>query len=109
MQTAGVGRELTLNKLAKSLSDGESTMNTAKKTTGFALAAAAAALLATAPMGAVQADGHEGKCMGVNGCKGQSDCATSAGACKGQNTCKGHGFLKMSKADCDAKGGTFEK
>jgi len=42
---------------------------------------------------------------GLNSCKGTSDCKTAENACKGQNVCKGHGFLAMTKADCDAKGG----
>jgi hypothetical protein len=45
-------------------------------------------------------------CAGLNSCKGSSDCKTAENACKGQNVCKGHGFLAMTKADCDAKGGT---
>ena len=52
-------------------------MTTAKKTTGFALAAAAATLLATAPMGAVHAGADKGKCVGANSCKGTSDCTTA--------------------------------
>jgi hypothetical protein len=51
-------------------------MITARKTTGAALAIAAAAMLATAPMG-VQASSHNGKCMGANSCKGQSSCKTA--------------------------------
>ena len=44
-------------------------------------------------------------CGGVNSCKGSSDCKTAHNACKGQNSCKGHGFLALTKAECDAKGG----
>ena len=40
----------------------------------------------------------EVKCSGINSCKGTS-------ACAGQNSCKGQGWIKASKADCDAKGG----
>lgn len=44
-------------------------------------------------------------CGGVNSCKGSSDCKTAHNACKGQNSCKGQGFLALTKAECDAKGG----
>ena len=78
-------------------------MNTAKKTTGTAIAVAAAALLASAPM-ATHAGSTVGKCMGVNACKGQSACKTASSSCKGLNSCKGHGFLEMTKEQCDAEG-----
>ena len=46
----------------------------AKKITGLALAATAAAMFATAPMTA-SAGGHaKGQCAGVNACKGHSSC-----------------------------------
>jgi hypothetical protein len=67
-----------------------STMNTAKKTTGAAIAVAAAALLASAPI-ATHA-GEMGKCMGANSCKGHSSCKTATSSCKGLNACKGQGF-----------------
>ena len=82
-------------------------MKTASKNAGFAMAAAAAAMLATAPM-AANAGSDEIHCVGVNSCKGTSDCKTATSACKGQNSCKGHGFLSITKAECDAKGGTVE-
>jgi hypothetical protein len=46
--------------------------------------------------------------MGANSCKGLSSCKTATSSCKGLNSCKGHGFLEMSKAECDGVGGTFE-
>jgi hypothetical protein len=80
------------------------------KKSGTALAAAAATLfvagIAVAP---VQAAEEEGKCIGVNACKGTSACKSATNACKGQNACKGHGWIKATKADCDAQKGTFEK
>jgi len=83
-------------------------MNTAKKLSGVALAAAAAAVFATAPITA-SAGGHKaGKCIGGNSCKGTSACATATTSCAGQNSCKGHGWVKMTKSDCDAAGGKFE-
>ncbi len=79
------------------------------KVRGLALATAAAAMFATAPM-VGHAAKHEGdvKCTGVNKCKGSSDCKTANSQCKGQNSCKGSGFVKMSKHACDAIGGKAE-
>jgi len=82
-------------------------MRTMEKAKGMALAAAAAAMLAGAPMGAM-ADEAPGKCMGANSCKGKGACATATNACAGQNSCKGKGFLKMTKTECDKVGGSFE-
>jgi len=85
-------------------------MTTAKKLSGIALATAAAGLFAAASMTPAVAAKHEGMvhCLGVNACKGKSDCATASSACKGQNACKGKGFLAMSAKDCTAKGGKVE-
>ena len=82
-------------------------MSTLRKTTGFGLAVAAAAMLATAPM-AVQSGSTVGQCMGVNSCRGHSDCKTAKSSCRGLNSCAGKGFLEMSKAECDVAGGDFE-
>ena len=81
-------------------------MNPAKKVSGVALAAAAATMFTVAPMNASAM--KAGKCVGVNSCAGQSACATATTSCAGQNSCKGHGWVKMTKAECDAAGGTFE-
>jgi hypothetical protein len=82
-------------------------MISVKKTTGVAIAMAAAALLATAPMTA-QAGSMNGKCMGANSCKGHSSCKTATSSCKGLNSCKGQGFLEMSQAECTTAGGDFQ-
>ncbi len=82
-------------------------MISVKKTTGVALAVAAAAMLATAPM-AANAGTLNGKCMGVNSCKGHSACKTATSSCKGLNSCKGKGFLEMTRAECDTADGNFE-
>ena len=92
-------------------------MRSAQKLTGVALASAAATLLlagcggtastetkmekAAAPAAKVASI----KCSGINSCKGTSACATATSACSGQNSCKGQGWIKATKADCDAKGG----
>ncbi len=84
-------------------------MITAKKISGVALAAAAAAMFTVAPMNASAGAHKAGKCMGINGCKGQSACATATSSCAGQNSCKGQGWVKATKAECDEKGGKFEE
>ena len=48
---------------------------------------------------------HEGgelvQCEGVNGCKGQSECATDHSACHGHNDCAGKGWIKMTAEECE--------
>ena len=76
----------------------------------FIIASAAAAMFIAGGAAAGAHEGHEHdadtdakiKCEGVNACKGQSACATADSACAGHNGCAGKGFLKLSKADCDA-------
>jgi len=93
-------------------------MRTASKLSGVALASAAATLLlagcggkSSESAGADKKAAPEAakvaeiKCSGINSCKGTSACATATSACSGQNSCKGQGWIKASKADCDAKGG----
>ena len=78
-------------------------MKASTKASGAAIATAAAMLFGTltaAPVAA--ADEAKVKCEGVNSCKGKSACATAQNSCQGQNSCKGHGYVLMSKADCDA-------
>ena len=82
-------------------------MITAKKTTGVAIAAAAAAMFAIAPM-SVSAGEVAGKCFNVNSCKGTSACATATTSCAGQNSCAGQGWIKHTKTDCEGAGGKFE-
>jgi hypothetical protein len=48
------------------------------------------------------------KCLGIHDCKGQSACNVEGGhACAGLNDCKGKGWIKVSQAECDEKGGTI--
>ena len=56
----------------------------------------------------VFADEAKVHCMGSNACKGQSACKTASSSCKGQNACKGQGFIDMTKAECEAAGGTVQ-
>ena len=85
-------------------------MLTRRNLTGAALAAAAAALFATAPLHTAQAGEDAAvKCYGVNKCAGHNDCKTANNACKGHASCKGQGFVKMSKAACENVGGSVDK
>ncbi len=81
---------------------------TMKRAQALMLATAAASLFASGMTLAADMPTSEAKvhCGGVNSCKGTSDCKTATNACKGQNSCKGHGFKAMTKAECDAAGGT---
>ncbi|NOT65729.1 MAG: hypothetical protein HOP06_06860 [Methylotenera sp.] len=78
--------------------------------TGAMIALGAAALiqsgLAFSAEKTMEAKVH---CVGINACKGTSDCKTADNACKGQNVCKGIGFTSTTAKDCAAKGGTLEK
>lgn len=80
---------------------------------GAAIATAAAALFSmgtTLSANAQAADAGNVKCVGVNSCKGTSDCKTAKSECKGQNGCKGMGWVgKKSAAECTSAGGTVQK
>ncbi len=77
-------------------------MKQGNKISGAAIATAAALLLGSMSTTVSAAEEAKVKCEGVNACKGKSACATATNSCAGQNSCKGHGYLMMSKADCDA-------
>lgn len=83
---------------------------------GATLASAAAALAASTVAFAAAPAGSTGMsvgagdtvhCYGVNSCKGQADCATTAHDCKGMNSCKGQGFKDMKAKECLAAGGVI--
>jgi hypothetical protein len=78
---------------------------------GATIAAAAAALLVSGVtlIGPATAAGEKGHCMGVNACKGHSDCKTAKNDCKGMNACKGQGYVEMTEDECSQKGGKFTK
>lgn len=87
-------------------------MNSLTKTTGVALALAAASLagcnsMSGDKMGAqkMAAKAENVHCFGVNKCKGHNDCKTASNACKSMASCKGQGFLSMSAKACDDVGG----
>ena len=78
------------------------------KTSGVAIAAAAAALLlGGATLSQAQTPMPEKvKCFGLNSCKGQGSCKTAMNECKGKNSCQGKGFMQLTATDCMAKGGS---
>ena len=83
---------------------------TIRKVSGAALAVAAAGLFLSGTAATVSAaDTAMVHCVGVNACKGQSDCKTANNACKGHNECKGQGFVAMTAEECTAQGGMIEK
>jgi hypothetical protein len=46
-------------------------------------------------------------CLGVNACKGKSECGVEGKhGCAGHNACKGQGWITLTKKACDAKKGT---
>ena len=86
-------------------------MSLITKSTGTALAIAAASLVgcagyATDKSASASNDVH---CYGVNKCKGHNDCKTATNACKGHAACKGQGFVMMSAKACDDVGGSVGK
>lgn len=83
-------------------------MNTARKVSGVALAAAAATMFAVAPISGAIAAEKKGKCFNVNSCKGTSACATASTSCAGQNECAGKGWVKKTKTACENEGGEFK-
>ena len=83
-------------------------MDVVKTNSSLALAAAAAAMFALAPISASAGDANV-KCVGANGCQGQSACKTATSECKGLNSCKGKGFVMVTdEAACNEAGGTVE-
>jgi hypothetical protein len=77
-------------------------MAKSSKISGAAIATAAALLFGSVAVTTASAEEAKVKCEGVNACKGKSACATAHNSCQGQNACKGHGYLMLSKAECDA-------
>ena len=77
---------------------------------GAKIAMTAAALLVTGTLATsvMAAGGTQGKCFGVNGCKGQGACKTTQNGCKGHNACKGKGWVAMTDTECAEASGTFE-
>ncbi|MGE4233092.1 MAG: hypothetical protein AB7F43_07165 [Bacteriovoracia bacterium] len=84
-----------------------------KKTTQVLLGAAVAGMIGAGAMTVFStpafAKGGKVHCYGLNSCGGKGACATPGqNECKGKNSCKGKGYLELSKAQCQKKGGTTE-
>lgn len=76
---------------------------------GAKIAMTVAALLVTGTFAATaMAAGTQGKCFGVNGCKGQGACKTAQNGCKGHNACKGKGWVAMTDTECAEASGEFK-
>lgn len=72
----------------------------------LAVAAVSIALAGAAPAAKAETTTAKVHCLGVNSCKGKSDCHSPKNACKGMNSCKGKGWLYMESAQaCEAAGG----
>lgn len=83
-------------------------MGVMKKTTGLALAVAAASLIGCANTAETKTASAEElvHCYGVNKCGGHNDCKSANNACKGQASCKGQGFVAITEKACGDVGGT---
>jgi len=86
-------------------------MSIIKKTSGIALAIAAASLIGCAAQSATKTASAENliHCSGVNKCKGHNDCKTAKNSCKGMASCKGQGFVAVTAEACKNVGGTFTR
>jgi hypothetical protein len=75
---------------------------------GSVIAAAAVALALSGVVLTTPAFASAAKveCLGINSCKGTSECKTATNECKGHNECKGKGMTKATEKACKAKGGT---
>jgi hypothetical protein len=91
-------------------------MNT-RTTASLVLVSAVAALFSVAcadnESTATGSNSSAVKCVGINSCKGTSECQSVDGknSCQGSNECKGEGWVSVpSEAECKNKGGqTFEE
>ncbi len=85
-------------------------MNVIKKTSGLALAIAAAALVGCAGMKDTKpaTSAELVHCHGVNKCGGHNDCKSANNACAGKASCKGTGYVKITAKACDDVGGTVK-
>ncbi len=50
----------------------------------------------------------KGHCLGVNSCKGLSNCSGQLNSCKGLNACKGQGWFRLGREECEDQGGEFQ-
>jgi hypothetical protein len=78
---------------------------------GAAIAMAAAGLFMSGAVvaPATAADDTKVQCIGVNACKGKSECATDKNGCATQNQCKGQGWLTLTEKECRTRGGVARR
>lgn len=85
------------------------------KTNKTLMTAALGGLMLAATISAATADEAKpaadkmGECHGINSCKGTGACHGAGNSCAGKNACKGQGWVKSTKADCEAKGGKYKE
>lgn len=58
-----------------------------------------------APSSPVWPDNTPVKCSGINSCKGMGSCKGASNSCAGKNPCKGQGWVSITAAECNNKGG----
>ena len=79
------------------------------KNKGAVLALTVAGLLAMTGCahtgGAYSGIGSQVRCLGLNSCRGQSNCALGPHSCKGQNQCRGTGWSFATQQSCITHGG----
>jgi uncharacterized membrane protein len=85
------------------------TFTAALSGTTIALAAASLFVSGAAMAAASAADDTKVKCVGVNACKGKSECATEHNGCAGQNGCKGQGWSTLTEKECRTRGGVAQR
>jgi hypothetical protein len=83
--------------------------NSALSGTAIALAAAGLFASGAAIAPASAAGGTKVQCIGVNACKGKSECATEKNACAQQNACKGQGWTTLTEKECRTRGGVVHR
>jgi hypothetical protein len=74
----------------------------------MAVTAAVLVVSGAALISAAMAETVQGRCFGVNGCKGQGNCKSAKNDCKGKNACKGQGWQSMLQDECKGAGGQWE-
>jgi hypothetical protein len=53
------------------------------------------------------ADDDKVHCLGINACKGKSECGVEGGhGCAGHNACKGKGWVTLTRKECADQKGT---
>ncbi len=48
-----------------------------------------------------------GMCHGANSCRALGKCGGKGSSCAGKNACKGHGWIKLTRGECETAKGRF--